>query len=71
VIRKKRPLRYLKNAWRIWSYGNWLTRESRRGRFHYLPLETIVAKLQAVGFTDIAHRISFAGQAFVLRCRKP
>ncbi len=71
VIRKKRPLRFLKNAWRMWTYGNWLTRESRRGRFHYLPMETIVAKLQAAGFADIGHRISYAGQAFVLRCRKP
>jgi SAM-dependent methyltransferase len=71
VIRKKRPLRLLKNAWRMWTYGNWLTRESRRGRFHYLPLETIIGKLRAAGFADIEHRLSYAGQAYVLRCRKP
>jgi hypothetical protein len=67
---KKQPLRYLKKAWRIWTYGNWLTRESRCGRFHYLPLPTITAKLQKLGFTDIVHRISYAGQAYLLRCRK-
>lgn len=71
VIKKKRPLHFLKNAWRMWSYGNWLSRESRSGRFHYLPLETIVGKLQAAGFTDIEHRLSYAGQAYVIRCRRP
>ncbi len=71
ALTKKRPLRFLKNAWRMWSYGNWLTRESRRGRFHYLPLETIVAKLQDAEFADIEHRLSYAGQAYLIRCRKP
>jgi hypothetical protein len=52
-------------------YGAWLTRESRRGRFHYLPLPTIVKKLIDRGFTAIEHRRSYAGQAYLLRCRKP
>jgi hypothetical protein len=54
----------------MWTYGNWLTRESRRGRFHYLPLEIIVEKLLAVGFIDIEDRVSYAGQAYLVRCRK-
>lgn len=70
ALHKKKPLRYLKNAWRMWTYGNWLTRESRRGRFHYLPLETIIEKLQATGFGAIEHRLSYAGQAYLIRCRK-
>lgn len=70
AIRKERPLQYLKNAWRVWSYGSWLTREARRGRFHYLPAEAVAAKLHAAGFSDIEHRTSYAGQAYVLRCRK-
>ncbi|HZZ82149.1 MAG TPA: class I SAM-dependent methyltransferase [Gemmataceae bacterium] len=71
ALQKQKPLRYLRNAWRMWSYGNWLTRESRRGRFHYLPLESIVAKLQKTGFADIEHRLSYARQAYLIRCRKP
>jgi len=70
AVRKTQPLRYLKKAWRMWTYGNWLTRESRRGRFHYLPLETIVEKLLTVGFIDIEDRVSYAGQAYLVRCRK-
>jgi SAM-dependent methyltransferase len=70
AARKTQPLRYLKKAWRMWTYGNWLTRESRRGRFHYLPLEIIVEKLLTVGFIDIEDRVSYAGQAYLVRCRK-
>jgi SAM-dependent methyltransferase len=67
---QERPIRYLKGAWRMWTYGNWLTRESRRGRFHFLPLETIIEKLLKVGFVDVEDRVSYAGQAYVVRCRK-
>ena len=70
AFRKTKPLRYLKNAWRMWSYGNWLTRESQRGRFHYLPIEAIIEKLLKVGFVDVEDRLSFAGQAYLIRCRK-
>ena len=71
VLRVRRPHRYLLKAWRMWTYGGWLTREARRGRFHFLPLETVVAKLGATGFTDVEHRLSYAGQSYVIRCRKP
>lgn len=66
-----KPLRYLKKAWRIYSYGNWLKRESKRGRFHYLPVEEIEKYLRMVGFGCIESKVSFAGQAFVFRCVKP
>jgi ubiquinone/menaquinone biosynthesis C-methylase UbiE len=66
-----RPLRYVKNAVRMLRYGNWLKREARRGRFHYLPLPLVVRKLQAAGFAEVGHRVSFAGQAYVFRCRRP
>jgi SAM-dependent methyltransferase len=65
-----RPLRFLKNSLRMLRYGAWLKREARKGRFHYLPAAVVADKLRAVGFTDIEHRISFAGQAYVFRCRK-
>jgi SAM-dependent methyltransferase len=65
-----KPLRYLRKAWRMWTYGNWLKRESRRGRFHYLPIEAVCAKLQRLGFGVIEHRLSYANQAYVIRCRK-
>jgi ubiquinone/menaquinone biosynthesis C-methylase UbiE len=63
--------RVLKNCLRMWTYGRWLKREARSGRFHYLAAETIEAKLRAVGFAAVEFRRSFAGQAYVFRCRKP
>ena len=71
VFKARRPLHFLKRAWRIWSYGSWLKRESRRGRFHYLPREVILQKLVRLGFVDTEHRTSFAGQAYIFRCRRP
>jgi ubiquinone/menaquinone biosynthesis C-methylase UbiE len=70
IFRTRRISRYFKNAVRMWRYGNWLTRESRRGRFHYLPLEEIVTKLAAAGFLGIEHHRTYVGQAYLLRCRK-
>jgi SAM-dependent methyltransferase len=66
-----KKLRYLQKAWRMWRYGGWLTREARAGRFHYLPLSVVLGKLEAVGFRDVEHRLSYAGQAYLFRCRKP
>jgi SAM-dependent methyltransferase len=70
IARARKPLRFLKNSLRMLQYGSWLKREARKGRFHYLPAPAIAAKLLAVGFRDIEHRTSFAGQAIVFRCRK-
>ena len=69
VFTAPRPLHFLKNARRMMSYGGWLTRQARVGRFHYLPLETIRAKLADAGFADVEHQMSYAGQAYLLRCR--
>ena len=66
----KRKLRFLGKLYGMWSYGGWLKREARKGRFHYLPAETITAKLTAAGFTDVEHRLSFANQAFLFRATK-
>jgi ubiquinone/menaquinone biosynthesis C-methylase UbiE len=63
--------RFLKNCLRMWRYGSWLKKEARRGRFHYLPHESVTARLDQAGFTSIEHRLSFAGQAYIFRCRKP
>jgi hypothetical protein len=52
-------------------YGAWLMREGRRGRFHYLPLNQVLEKLHAAGFVVQGHRLSYAGQAYIFRCRKP
>lgn len=67
----RRPLKYLKHALRIYRYGNWLKREARRGRFHYLPDSTIEAMLLAAGFQNVEIKTSFAGQAYLVRCHKP
>jgi SAM-dependent methyltransferase len=70
-FRSSHPLRYVKNSLRMLRYGAWLKREARRGRFHYLPAEVVAAKLARAGFTGIEHRLSFAGQADIFRCRRP
>jgi SAM-dependent methyltransferase len=70
VFRARRLARYLKNAWRMWRYGTWLTREARRGRFHYLPLEAILDKLTIAGFVALERRKTYVGQAYLIRCRK-
>ena len=71
ALRSDRPLRFLKRSLRMMRYGRWLKREARTGRFHYLPAETVRQKLTAAGFDAIEHRLSFAGQAYVFRCRRP
>jgi ubiquinone/menaquinone biosynthesis C-methylase UbiE len=70
LFRRGKIGRRLMDAWRMYRYGRWLTRESRRGRFHYLPVEQIVAKLKAAGYVGIEHRRTYADQAFLVRCRK-
>jgi SAM-dependent methyltransferase len=70
LFRRGKIGRRLTDAWRLYRYGRWLSREARRGRFHYLPLETVLAKLQASGFVVLAQRRSYADQAYLFRCRK-
>jgi ubiquinone/menaquinone biosynthesis C-methylase UbiE len=70
VFLTPKPLRFLKNSLRMLRYGAWLKREARKGRFHYLPASIISEKLRTAGFHHVEHRVSFAGQAFVFRCRK-
>jgi ubiquinone/menaquinone biosynthesis C-methylase UbiE len=70
LFRRGKIGRRLSDAWRMYRYGRWLTRESRRGRFHYLPIETIAAKLAAASFGSVEHRHSYVGQAYVVRCGK-
>jgi ubiquinone/menaquinone biosynthesis C-methylase UbiE len=67
----RKPARYLKNSLRMLRYGAWLTCEARKGRFHYLPISTIVEKLRTAGFTRIEHRLTYARQAYLIRCWKP
>jgi ubiquinone/menaquinone biosynthesis C-methylase UbiE len=65
------PLGYLANAARMWRYGAWLKEQARLGRFHYLPMTTVEEKLHAAGFGRVEHTLSFARQAYLIRCRKP
>jgi SAM-dependent methyltransferase len=69
LFRRGKIGRRLIDAWRMFCYGRWLTRESRRGRFHYLPIERIVAKLITAGFGAIEHRRTYEDQAYLVRCR--
>jgi ubiquinone/menaquinone biosynthesis C-methylase UbiE len=65
------PVLYILNAARMWSYGCWLKQQARSGRFHYLPIEKVSEKLTDAGFEAVEHRLSFGGQAYLVRCRKP
>ncbi len=38
LLSAPRKVRFVKNSLRMWKYGKWLTKEARRGRFHYLPV---------------------------------
>jgi len=67
----RETVRYAERAFRMWRYGAWLKREARKGRFHYLPLQTVVRKLRNLSFTEIEHCLTFAGTAYLIRCRKP
>jgi SAM-dependent methyltransferase len=70
-FRSTNPFSYLRNAYRMLKYGSWLKAQARAGRFHYLPLAAVRDKLQATGFVDVEHRLSFSRQAYILRCFKP
>ncbi len=67
----RKPLRYIKNSVRMLRYGAWLKREARRGRFHYLPAEVIADMLESAGFIAVQTRLSYARQAYVIRCSRP
>ncbi len=71
IFHTKNPVRFLVNGFRMWKFGTWVKKEAARGRFHYLPIETITDKLSQTGFTDIEHRLTYAEQAYLVRCRKP
>jgi hypothetical protein len=64
----RQPGRYLKNSLRMLKYGAWLKQEARKGRFHYLRFDNLRQKLRDAGFDAIGHQMSFAGQAYVVRC---
>ena len=65
------PVDYLKRAYRMLRYGSWLQSQVKIGRFHYLPIEVVREKLAEAGFVAVEDRVSFAGQAYLVRCKKP
>jgi SAM-dependent methyltransferase len=71
VFRLSKPGRVLLNALAMLRHGRWLRREARRGRFHYFPVEEVVARLVRAGFADVRARLSCAEQAYVLRAGVP
>jgi ubiquinone/menaquinone biosynthesis C-methylase UbiE len=71
LFRAPKMKRYIKNSLRMWRYGSWLSTEASRGRFHFLPVEEVQRHVKAAGFEGIEHRLSYAKQAYVVRCCKP
>jgi SAM-dependent methyltransferase len=70
ILQASNPLRFLQRARRMWSYGGWLKREARRGRFHFLPLSAILTRLSTAGLAGCEHRLSYCNQAYLIRCHK-
>lgn len=68
---RREPFGVLLNAWRMLRYGGWLKREARKGRFHYLQAEDVIAMLHRFGFEEIEHRQSYARQADIFRAVVP
>jgi ubiquinone/menaquinone biosynthesis C-methylase UbiE len=58
--------RVLSNVVKMQHYGRWLRREARRGRFHFLPLKEVLARLEALGFAGFSSRLTFARQAYLI-----
>lgn len=71
IFASRHPVQFMERSWRMLEYGRWLKREARKGRFHYLPADTVAGKLDAAGFERIEHRLSYAGQAYIFRCFRP
>ena len=71
VFRARRFFRYIHKAWRMWRYGSWLRREAATGRFLYLHRKEVFTRLERIGYDSLDRRRSFAGQAYLIRCRKP
>jgi ubiquinone/menaquinone biosynthesis C-methylase UbiE len=71
AFRLSKPGKSLLNGLRMQGYGHWLRRQAQRGRFHFLPIEQIEARLRRVGFVGVRHRLSYAGQAYVVAAHKP
>jgi SAM-dependent methyltransferase len=62
--------RLLVNTWRMQRYGRWLKQEARKGRFHFLPVQDLLGRLQSTGFEKLEWRLSYARQAYIIRARK-
>ena len=65
-----KPLRHLKNAWRMMRYGRWLKQEARQGQFHYLPAGDVIPRLKTAGWADVTYRLSYRRQAYIFRAVK-
>jgi ubiquinone/menaquinone biosynthesis C-methylase UbiE len=70
LCQTRRPIRFLKQSLRMMRYGKWLKQAARLGRFHYLAHQVITAKLLSAGFAEVAHRLSYANQAYIFQAQK-
>ncbi|MCI0459036.1 MAG: methyltransferase domain-containing protein [Gemmataceae bacterium] len=71
VFRVSRPGRVLLSMLRMQRHGRWLRHQAKRGRFHFWPAEELVRRLTAAGFEQIKTRLSYAGQAYLIRATRP
>lgn len=70
ALQLSEPFKALVNGLRMQAYGHWLRREAQRGRFHYLPVEEVAGRLEALGFVAIQYRRSYADQAYLVQARR-
>ncbi|MEK7535442.1 MAG: methyltransferase domain-containing protein [Patescibacteria group bacterium] len=69
LVSRKGP-RLIRNSATMLSFGRWLKRSAVEGRFHYLPESELVQSLRDAGFRDIQCQLTYADQAYLVRCRK-
>ena len=63
-------LQLLKNGIAMVSFSNWLKDCAKTRRFHYLPIEEITNILSSSGFKKISYELTYAKQAWVIKCQK-
>ncbi len=70
IIGGGRFLRLMKNGFAMLKFSRWLKDCAEQSRFHYLPVSRVTDILSDIGFIQITYQLTYAEQAWVIRCQK-
>jgi len=65
-----RFFRLMRNGLAMVRFSKWLKDSAKIGRFHYPPISEIISILTATGFTVIGYKLTYAQQAWVIKCQR-